>query len=223
MAIGYELSKLMPVKKTNEKETKKKYSKKNRSLDTVRTDKKDKNSNKKNKVNKKKATPKNTTEKTSIDRNEIKEAVKKIPALIIKELEQKKTWAQTPEKNQDIKPKIADIYQAPRNRKKWLWTAVVAFTTVILGLWMLNISTFLHNVKIQKDPTDNIMEQGKNDFQTILQTLQDNEKELGLEEIAVEPETEIETDNAEKIKRALEKTLGTMLIQTTTTNTTSTN
>jgi len=166
---------------------------------------------------KKKMTRKTDAKKKSANKKEIKEAVKKIPSLIIKEMGQRTPQKRTVGERQESKSKIVEIYQAPHNKKVWLWTAVTIFTAIILGLWALNISTFFHNVKIQKDPTEDIMLQGKNDFQTILQTLQDNEKKL--EEITTESKIEEEASNKEKIKKALEKTLGTLLNTTTTTNT----
>ena len=211
----------MPVKKSNDKKVKKTSSKKNGFLSNASAEKKDRILDKKKRINKKKEAKKTTIHEASLDKKEIKEAVKKIPGLIIKELEQKTLQTQTLEKKQSAKPKIADIYQTPRNKKMWLWSAVVIFTAIILGLWALNISTFFHNVQTQENSAGDIMEQGKNDFQTILQTLQDNEKKLG--GVTVESETEPDTEDTKKIKKALEKTLGTLLNATTTTNTPNTN
>ncbi len=63
----------------------------------------------------------------------------------------------------------------PRGNLRALWYAVVAVGVLIVGIWAFNLRTVVGSVWAERDGAT-IVNQGKNDLQSILETIKQNDK-----------------------------------------------
>ncbi|MBT3539162.1 hypothetical protein HOF40_04280 [Candidatus Parcubacteria bacterium] len=181
---------------------------------------------------KRKAAPKKTTTKKNKEKKELEQAVKKIPALVMKEIDAKESGkiesVYTREKYIDRKiqkpgtlktKKVVPIYEPPHKGKTWLWVGVIIFSVAILVLWALNLSTMFYESKRSYDPAQNIIESGKQDLQNIIKTFSDKEESEKTIEDNLEKNKE---DVTEDVENAIKETLSNIFNTTSTPSSTPT-
>ncbi|PLX28171.1 hypothetical protein C0581_03145 [Candidatus Parcubacteria bacterium] len=174
---------------------------------------------------KRKATPKKPRSKKDVEKKELEQAVKKIPALVMKEMDSHKPPTEkhidrNVEQQAPIKKKqVVPIYEPPHKGKTWLWMGVVIFSIAIFILWALNLSTMFYETKRTPDPAFSIIESGKEDLQNIIKTFSKDEE---LEE-STPAETTIDKADDAEIENTIKETLTNIFNTTSTINTSTTN
>jgi len=143
------------------------------------------------------------------DRDEIRKAIDEIPGLILKERNN----------NSDKKSKQLDKTdnEALHQKKVWLWTGVIIFTTLVLGIWILNVKNMWQSINISNIPEKEIFDDSKDELKNIFDDLKGTKNPL--EKIEDE---EKKTNTLEKLKTILQKNLSTTTTSTTTTLTSTT-
>ena len=181
---------------------------------------------------KRKATPKKTATRKNKKKKELEQAVKKIPSLVMKEIDTKESEkiesVYTREKYIDRKiqkpstlktKKVAPIYEPTHKGNTWLWIGVTIFSVVILVLWTLNLSTMFYESKRSYDPAYTIIESGKQDLQNIIKTFSSREESEETTEDNIEKDKE---NVAEDVENAIKETLSNIFNTTSTPSSTPT-
>jgi len=119
--------------------------------------------------------------------NSIKQALRDMPALIMKEKED----TQHDEKKQTLAP----MYHSSPEHRRWLTIGVVIFASFIFIVWILSFSDLFFVQKQETDPSEQLWSQSKQDISNILTTFGqeelDNTKEIISETTQDKPEQKI--------------------------------
>lgn len=176
----------------------------------------------------KKQVSKNTAKKNNQD---IKKAVKDLPSAIMQEMYKQNEVNEEKEEKESIKVPVsreisipikkttAQIYSSPKNSKVWLWSAVIIFTIVIFGLWILSIGNlFFDNKGNSNGPLDSLQD-GKGELQNIFKNFDDgqNKKTENLKNLTTSSTVETNTTSTDNFQK-LQDALNSLFVSTTTKN-----
>lgn len=125
--------------------------------------------------------------KNSRTSSEISQAVKEIPTLIVEEIRRNEISARAHSDrhaNREAPTLISqkkharNIYQSPKNSRRWMFIGVVACTASIFGFWLLYISDLIQSSKSTINPTAVFTENGGEDISMLVNTFSKMESDL---------------------------------------------
>lgn len=165
----------------------------------------------------KKTTPKKVEKKIEA---EIKEAVDKLPGLIVEQVKFSEPEEETYTKKEFSHPTYYNKNE--KKKRQLLWLTVTAFTAVILVMWGWNTITMFTDTKNIQKNNQGILDQARADWENVQNTMDEKlEEEKIIEPVAKEEPTEV--DIKDSLKASLTELLNAVNATSTatTTNTTS--
>ncbi len=146
----------------------------------------------------------------------IKEAVDKLPGLIVEQVKFSEQEKETYTKKEFSHP----TYYSNDEKKKrqLLWLTVIAFTAVILGMWGWNTVTMFTDTKNIQKNNQGILDQAKNNWENIQNTL-DEEIDIKEDVETTTKEEPTKVDIKDSLKASLAELLNTINTTSTVTST----